>query len=157
MFERCVPNVESNGHKSTKPSRLTAARSLVGLAMLLGIPVIGQQSPFSQFPAAGSGKLGPHAADNDIQFGQNATPDQKRVRLLNAERQRSIVSDSEKLLKLAQELNDEVAASDSRSMTDAEIRKVAEIGKLARSVKEKMSFSVGGFPAVAAPTKFPDQ
>ena len=32
------------------------------------------------------------------------------------------------------------------AMTDAQLRKVAEIAKLARSVKEKMSFSVGRIP-----------
>ena len=73
------------------------------------------------------------------------------MRLLNAERQRSIVSETEKLLKLARELNDEVAESDSSSMTDQQMRKVEEIAKLAKSVKEKMSFSVGGFPNVNTP------
>lgn len=75
--------------------------------------------------------------------------DDKRLRLLNAQRQKSMVSDADKLLKLAKELNDEVASGDSATLTDAQLRKVAEIAKLAKSVKEKMRYSVGGFPSVS--------
>ena len=71
--------------------------------------------------------------------------------MLNAERQKSLISDADKLLKLAKELNDEVAGSDSSSMSDEELRKVAEIGKLAKSVKEKMSYSMGGYPGLNTP------
>jgi hypothetical protein len=131
----------------TRSRRRFALRSALGLVLLLGIPLAGQ-SPFPQFPSGNSGKYGPH---DTVQVNPESSPDQKRLRLLNAERQKSIVSDTEKLLKLARELNDQVAASDSASMTDEELRKVAEIAKLARSVKEKMSFSMGGFPSVNSP------
>ena len=84
-------------------------------------------------------------------FGDEATPAEKRVLMLNAARQKSLVSDTEKLLRLAKELNDEMAGADSATMTDAQLRKVAEIGKLAKSVKEKMSFSTGAYPTFANP------
>jgi hypothetical protein len=42
-------------------------------------------------------------------------------------------------------------------MTDAQLRKVAEIAKLARSIKEKMSFSVGGYPSFKGPPTFDNQ
>jgi len=126
-------------------------RSALGLVLLLGIPVA-WQSGYPQFPPTSGGRFGQHYPDSNGHSGQDPnSPAQKRLRLLNAERQKQIVSDTERLLKLAKELNDEVAESGSASMSDEELRKVAEIGKLARSVKEKMSFSVGGSPDVNAP------
>jgi hypothetical protein len=140
--------------------RRFAVRFVLGLALVLGIPVAGQ-SPFPQFPSSGNGKVGQHYPDSPVGFGNEATPDQKRLRMLNAERQKSIVSDTEKLLKLARELNDEIAAADSSSMTDAQLRKLAEIAKLAKDVKEKMSFSTGGYPgltpSLANPPNFGNQ
>jgi len=59
--------------------------------------------------------------------------------MLNAARQSSMVSDAEKLLKLARELDAEIAASKSGSLTQAQLRKVARIEKLAHSVRVEMS------------------
>ena len=138
------------------PRRRVALRHVLWLMLLPGIPLAGQ-SPYSQFPSTNSGKAGQHYPDPTAPFGSESAPDQKRIRLLNAERQKSIVSDTAKLLKLAKELNDEMASADSTAMTDAQLRKVAEIGRLAKSVKEKMSFSTGGYPAVINPPDFGNQ
>ena len=120
------------------------------LALLLGIPVAGQ-SPFPQFPTSGNGKYTPHSADNSTSLGDSGSPDQKRLLSLNALRQKLLVSDTEKLVRLAKELNDEMAGADAATMTDAQLRKVAEIGKLAKSVREKMSYSTGAYPTPANP------
>ena len=129
-------------------------RGVIGLALLLCIPVIGQ-APFpEQFPSGNTGKAGQRYPDsNTTPFGQEQQqpPDQKRLRMLNAQRQKEIVSDTDKLLKLAKELNDEVAGSNPDTLTEAQLRKVAEIGKLARNVKEKMSYSLGGYPNLNPP------
>lgn len=69
---------------------------------------------------------------------------EKQLRALNAQRQKAMVSDAAKLLQLATELNAEVASGNSGSLTPSQLRKVAAIEKLARSVKEKMSLAVGG-------------
>jgi len=69
---------------------------------------------------------------------------EKRISALNAERQRSMVSDSEKLLKLAAELNNEIARSNTGELTPAQLRMVAEIEKLAHNVRDKMAMSVRG-------------
>jgi hypothetical protein len=128
-----------------------AVRPAFGLALLLGLPVVGQ-SPFPQFPSTNSGRNGQQYPDGSGQMDQGPnSPEQKRIKLLNTERQRSLVSDSEKLLKLARELNDEVAQSESETMSSQQLHKVEEIGKLAKSVKDKMSYSVGGFPNVNGP------
>jgi hypothetical protein len=73
---------------------------------------------------------------------------EKRLRALNEERQKNIVSDAAKLLKMATELNSEVKSGDPASITLEQLREISEIEKLAHSVKEKMSFAVGGGPTL---------
>jgi hypothetical protein len=68
---------------------------------------------------------------------------ERRLNALNIERQKEMVSDTNKLLSLARELNEEVAANGSAPMTLNQLRKIAQIEKLARSVKEKMADGVG--------------
>jgi plasmid replication initiation protein len=68
---------------------------------------------------------------------------ERRIRGLNNERQKEMVSDSDKLLKLAQELNKEIAARNAGSLTFDQLHKIAQIEKLARSVKEKMADGAG--------------
>jgi len=91
---------------------------------------MGQSSQRQQFP--GHQEMGP-PDDYD------PTMAEKRLRALNIERQKQMVADATKLLKLAKELNEEVAASNSNTLTPEQLRKVAEIEKLARSVKERMT------------------
>jgi len=69
---------------------------------------------------------------------------EKRLRMINAERQKSMVSDTDKLLKLATELNSEIAKSSSGELSPAQLRKVADIEKLAHNVRDKMVMSVRG-------------
>jgi hypothetical protein len=64
---------------------------------------------------------------------------EKRLRTLNIERQKKMVADTDRLLKLAQELNEAVAASNTGTLTPEQLHKIAEIEKLARSVKERMT------------------
>ena len=78
---------------------------------------------------------------------------ERRIRALNNERQKEMVSDTNKLLKLAQELNDEIAAKNAGTLTFDQLHKIAQIEKLARGVKEKMAIGVGQpGPTVAAPS-----
>jgi hypothetical protein len=75
----------------------------------------------------------------------------KRLRALNADRQKSMVSDADKLLKLARQLDAEVASNSKDEMTPSELHKVAEIEKLARSVKSKMALSFSSGPQLQGP------
>ncbi len=126
----------------------------VAALVLLGLPLSGQQSP-TPLPQPGNGRLNPHNPNNpNNQNGpveSSFAPDKKRLRLLNVERQKEIVSDTARLLQLAQELNAEVAGKEASGMTAEDLRKVAEIGKLAKSVKQKMSFGVGSSPSLLDP------
>ncbi len=69
------------------------------------------------------------------------------MRALNADRQKSLVSDTEKLLKLAKQLNSEIETSNQNELTQVQLREIADIEKLARNVKEKMSTSFVGGPS----------
>ena len=121
------------------------------MVILLGICPSGAQMN-SQLPQPNTGKAAIRYPESSNPFGDSEPgPDKRRLRLLNTARQKEIVSETARLLKLAQELNNEVASSDSSRMTGEQLRKVAEIAKLAKSVKEKMSFSVGGFPGAEEP------
>ena len=142
---------EHSGFRSLATHRRLLMRSLFGLALVLGIPVAGQ-APVQQFPSTDNNRLGQRYPDASGPFGPGGpNADKKRIALLNAQRQKSLVSDTEKLLKLAQELNDQVTQSGSATLSDDELRKVAEIGKLAHNVKDKMSYSVGGYPDLNQP------
>lgn len=75
----------------------------------------------------------------------------KRMRALNEDRQKSMVSDANKLLKLARQLDAEIASNQTDGLTAEEMRKVEEIEKLARNVKTKMAQSFEGGPQVRPP------
>jgi hypothetical protein len=81
--------------------------------------------------------------------------EQKRLRAINVDRQKSLTADSEKLLKLARALNEEVEKTHPESLTPSQLRTVAEIEKLAHSVKEKMSYSFMGGPVLREPPRIP--
>ncbi len=67
---------------------------------------------------------------------------ERRMKMLNNERRKSLVSDSDRLLKLATELNNEIAHSNSGSLTPDQLRKVADIEKLAHGVRDKMVMTI---------------
>lgn len=76
---------------------------------------------------------------------------QRQRAALNAERQKEMVSDTNKLLKLARELNYEVTASGTSTLTPDDLHRLAEIEKLARSVKEKMAVEGQATPPMGRP------
>ena len=87
-----------------------------------------------------------HSGDQSP-FGDDAGPadplrGERQLRLLNAERQKQLVADTNKLLKLAQQLDAEIGSTNPDSLTPDQLRRIAEIERLAHSVKNKMSTSV---------------
>lgn len=56
----------------------------------------------------------------------------------NIERQKKIVADTQRLLAMAQKLNDEVTHSNKNELSIAVVKQAGEIEKLAKSIKEKM-------------------
>lgn len=123
-----------------------------GMALLLGSRGWSQTAPGCSTPlctaATPSQKSGtgqgtpmqpsmpaiPSAADTPL------TPDmdQDQAKMRNLDRQKQLVSDTEKLLALANELKADVDKSTKDTMSLDVIKKADEIEKLAHSVKEKM-------------------
>lgn len=92
-------------------------------------------------------------------IGPNGTFQLRRIRQLNVERQKEMVSDTNELLKLTAQLNAEVAKDHSSTLTSDQVRVLARIEKLAKSIREKMSNPVQGSifennfpPPMATPT-----
>lgn len=81
----------------------------------------------------------------------------RRMRAMNADRQKSMVSDTDRLLKLVKELNSEIENSNPAALTPVQLRKITDIERLARNVKDKMSVSFTGGPAYeeTVPRQFP--
>ena len=119
--------------------RQLSAWRLLALALLLTLPALThtqeRTTPWRGPPDAPRNTIDPTIPMSDA----SGTQDDKIVRMLNAARQSSMVSDADKLLKLARELDEEIAASNSSTLTQAQLRKVAKIEKLARSVRVGMS------------------
>lgn len=85
--------------------------------------------------------------------GPNLDPlsESKRMKALNADRHKSMVSDIEKLVKLARQLDAEIASNPTDSLTPQEVQKLVAIEKLAHNVKTKMAQSFGGGPELKSP------
>lgn len=73
---------------------------------------------------------------NDDPFAGKMAEQQARSR--NIDRQKKLVSDTDKLLSLATELKQEVDKSNRDTLSIDVVKKADEIEKLAHSVKEKM-------------------
>jgi hypothetical protein len=121
--------------------------------LLVGIPVAHSQS--------GNGNIAGQAAARQQPFSMRSDPFpadvydgqimHRRMRALNMERQKEMVADASKLLRLARELNAEVASQKSAALTSDQLHKVAEIEKLARNVKERMTSGVGQPQSIMPP------
>jgi hypothetical protein len=129
----CLP-VSSRAQISQTPS-----------GSISGSSGMGQQSG----SRTGLGRTDPLANDDNF----DPVMAERRLRALNAERQKQLVADTNKLLKLARELDEQVAATSSNSFTAEQLRKIGEIEKLAQSVRERMTTGVGEGPnMLPAPT-----
>jgi hypothetical protein len=76
---------------------------------------------------------------------------QRRQKLLEIERQKSLVADTNKLLKLAAALNAEVSTANPDDLTPSQRNTVAQIEKLARDIRQKMSYAEISAPNFGGP------
>jgi hypothetical protein len=139
---------EKSGMDEARPGfmRVLAVRWdwALGLALLMALPFGGQS-------ASGSGQSSRHTpvvnVDENL-AGDARDPqfEERRLRRLSIAQYKSMVSDTDKLLKLVTELNTEISRTNPSALTPDELRKVAEIEKLARSVKDKMRISLKEAP-----------
>jgi hypothetical protein len=129
-------------------------RSIPGLrnaaAGVSGIVLAGALLCWGQYISREGGQLTRQGRLDDTP-DSNPVWEAKRVKALNAERQKSMISDTEKLVKLARELDAEIASNPTDELTPDELHKVATIEKLAHNVKTKMAQSFGGGPELKPP------
>ena len=122
--------------------------AIATLLILLPITVGGgqlQRGPVFQLPGSNNpGNLDDAANDNSVEM-------ERLLNALNADRQKSMVSDTDKLVRIVNDLNAEIARNDAGALSSNQLRKVAEIEKLAHNIKDKMSYSVRG----TAPYRLP--
>jgi hypothetical protein len=129
------------------------------MAFFLVLPLGGAQDGPTSHIGGLPQLIGQSAGDSPLGRLNDSKPDDaevaRRIRMLNAERQRSLVADTVKLLKLANELNATMAKEGGPAPTQVELRKVADIERLARNVKEKMKITVTATPTYRNPTLSP--
>lgn len=111
----------------------------------------GAQGPMAEGQVSPPGSWIPNAQNANRDHAEPAPElSAKQLRALNEQRQKQIVADTERLLHLAEELNRELDGSNNLP-ADEEMRKVSQIEKLARSVKDKMREAVTAGPVVVIP------
>lgn len=107
--------------------------------LFLAATAVAQNHPVSpSLPTKPSGVPANAREDYDIP-SDDFSEEARRLRALNVARQQVIRSDVKKILKLTTDLNAEIAASKTDGLTESELRKLSEIEKRARDIKQKMS------------------
>lgn len=132
--------------------------AIVAFALLVGHFLeaqSGQNSRPAIVVAPYPGELGHPGPDSDTPTMDPAMA-RKRLQAINADRQKSMVSDTNKLLKLARELSAETAAGDSKKPSGQQVHKAAEIEKLAHNVRDKMTYVISGAPGEPTPLRLPN-
>jgi hypothetical protein len=136
--------------KSTHKNRtVNVLRPVLLLALLLVLPCALARAQSDQ---TGTGQLSSHPLQSaNGKFDPTANGDeedpaakQRQLRELNASLHKSMVSDTDKLLKLVTDLNAELSSTNPDALTSDQLKKVAAIEKLARNVKDAMKTSVQG-------------
>jgi hypothetical protein len=126
-----------------------------GFARLSPLVLLAALFAFATGPAALAQKVPPPPLDSSSNSANPANPaspfpngpgaDPARehmmhgmVRARNEERQKEIIDDTQHLLDLAKQLQDDVAKSNKNELSLSVVNTAAEIEKLAKTVKEKM-------------------
>ncbi len=133
--------------------RLLRLLCAAGLVAAFGVTGRAQQPQLGTPNSIGNGLSQPGGPFGTGGDEVDTVQAERRLNALNAERQKSLTADAEKLLKLAAELNQEIAQSNPGALTPAQLRMVAEIEKLAHNVRDKMAMSLRGpqFPGLDQP------
>ena len=116
-------------------------------ALLLGVLPLTAQSPGIFRPGPGIDA----APQPDRSSPVDARIKAKRIAQLNENRQKAMMGDAEKLLRLAQELNEDANAGGANLSPAERMHKAAEIEKLAKGVKEKMTYAIGEPAEISLP------
>jgi hypothetical protein len=124
----------------------TAAIALV-MSLALSVQCSGQTSNNGQVTNNGQLTRRTPTPQRDLDPLQMETTSmplfyEKRLKMLNAAQHQSMVADTDRLVKLVADLNSQINMSNANALTPEQLRMVAEIEKLAHSVRDKMRMSV---------------
>ena len=78
------------------------------------------------------------AADHDRQVTVNDSAEVRLAQLLRVQRQKQLISDSDKLLKLATDLKQQIDNTPAETLSADSVKKAAEIEKLAHSLRQRL-------------------
>ena len=139
--------------------RRAVCAGLIGLSLALAVAAQNLAPQTDPFGAQQAPAMPPHLGssfDMPSPFDIDGPIMHERLlRRINADRQKTLVAQTNKLLALVTELNAEVSRNDSASLTPAQLSKVAEIEKLAANVRKNMSTSVRDNPTPILPVYLP--
>jgi hypothetical protein len=122
-------------------------RCVLALVVLLGLPLAAQLPAPPRVTHLPDGR---QAGPSDSEGPVDARLEAKRIAMLNAIRQKAMVSDADKLLQLALKLQQDADAGETRMSPAERMHTASEIEKLAKGVKEKMTYAIGA-PAPSMP------
>jgi hypothetical protein len=140
LFTGSIRFVRSN------PLTLLAGGIALALALLAACTAHAQGGPPVIHPPLAQ-PVNPNASGLDDRSEPDPEDAARRIRALNNMRQKALVSDTNKLVKLASEFEADIHKANSDSLTPEQLHKLATIEKLARSIKEKMSIPVAELPS----------
>lgn len=123
-------------HCRAKTSMGILALAAMCMAVSLTFPAFAQNAPQAQ--ANASTPAAPSSPTDAKKASETPAPTASAV-VVTDPRQAQIIADSQKLLKLSQELKAEVAKSNKDTLSIAVIKKADEVEKLAKALKEEMN------------------
>ncbi len=127
-------------------------RQMLAILLLLGLPVAAQSPGMPPQSAPNTGGIMQRDSDGLGAPDIDARMEARRLVALNQQRQHQMVSDAGKLLKLAQELSADADAGGTILSSAERMQKASEIEKLARNVRQKMTYAIGAPQEPLGPT-----
>ena len=142
MFEHTSPGPNRRFATSLRNAgRAFGSPEALALAMFLVLPAAAQSPGSPSGPS--NGHFGRQQQESQSDMGMDGRIEARRITQLNMLRQKSMVSDADKLLRLAQELDNDAKASTPALSPADRMRKAVEIEHLAKEVREKMTYTIG--------------
>jgi len=144
----------SNVLKLSARQYVCAVGLMLGLVTLFSLPSCGQASSTNNGAQLPRRIPPPREIEQQTLESMGTTPVfyEKRLQMLNAAQHQAMVADTDRLLKLVADLNSQINSSNSNALTPDQLRMVADIEKLAHSVKDKMRMSVRSAGEYNGPT-----
>jgi len=144
----------SNVLKLSARQYVCAVALMLGLVTLFSLPSCGQASSTNNVAQLPRRIPPPREIEQQTLESMGTTPVfyEKRLQMLNAAQHQAMVADTDRLLKLVADLNSQINSSNSNALTPDQLRMVADIEKLAHSVKDKMRMSVRSAGEYNGPT-----